>query len=230
MVIGNGMIAARFESYKTNDNIIIFASGVSNSKNTDTTAYDRELTLLQAVIENNKDKTLVYFSTCSIYDPGEKESLYVLHKIKIEELIQQKVTSYYIFRVSNLAGKSGNPNTLLNFFYHHIVNRINFDLWSNSGRNLIDTDDMFLITDYIIKQIIFQNQIINIANPHSYAVIEIVAAIESLLGIRANYISIPKGSQFSIDISLILPVIQKLNINFGETYLSDLIKKYYLHK
>jgi len=33
MVIGNGMVAKRFESYKTNDQFLIFASGVSNSKN-----------------------------------------------------------------------------------------------------------------------------------------------------------------------------------------------------
>ncbi|MEO7119531.1 MAG: hypothetical protein ABIY62_00460 [Ginsengibacter sp.] len=34
MVIGNGMIANRFISYKNNDDVIIFASGVSNSKDT----------------------------------------------------------------------------------------------------------------------------------------------------------------------------------------------------
>ena len=34
MVIGNGMIANRFMSYKNDEDIIIFASGVSNSKDT----------------------------------------------------------------------------------------------------------------------------------------------------------------------------------------------------
>ena len=33
MVIGNGMVAKRFGSYKINDQFLIFASGVSNSKN-----------------------------------------------------------------------------------------------------------------------------------------------------------------------------------------------------
>jgi hypothetical protein len=34
MVIGNGMIANRFMSYKSDRDKIIFASGVSNSKDT----------------------------------------------------------------------------------------------------------------------------------------------------------------------------------------------------
>ena len=85
MVIGNGMIAKRFAAYTGNDQFIIFASGVSNSRTNDTAAYNREAALLLDTIKHNKDKTLVYFSTCSIYDPGEKDSPYVLHKLKMEK-------------------------------------------------------------------------------------------------------------------------------------------------
>lgn len=229
MVIGNGMVAAKFESYIQNDDFVIFASGVSNSKNIDAAAFNREITLLLNVLEEYKNKTLVYFSTCSLYDPGENESPYVLHKRKIEELIQKNVSSYYIFRVSNLVGKSANHNTILNFFYYHINHKINFDLWTNSSRNLIDIDDMFGIADHILQKKIYQNQVINIANPVSYNVNNIITTLEISLGIKATYISIRKGSHFSIDISLILPVIRELKMNFGELYLSHLIKKYYLH-
>ena len=230
MVIGNGMVAKRFESYKTNDDFIIFASGVSNSKTTESTAYNRETLCLLKTIEKYKNKTLVYFSTCSLYDPGESDSPYVLHKRKLEEFIQKNVAYYYIFRVSNLVGKSSNPNTILNFYYSHMSNKINFDLWSNSSRNLIDTDDMYRIVDHLLMKEMYKNQIINIANPDSYNVKEIITALEIALGTKANYTSLPKGSRFLIDISLILPVIRELKINFSESYLSHLIKKYYLHK
>lgn len=230
MVIGNGMVAQRFESYKKNDAYIIFASGVSNSKNIDAAAYNRELSLLKTIIDKHSDKTLVYFSTCSLYDPAETNSPYVLHKKEIENIIKQNVPHYYIFRVSNLVGRSANPNTLLNFFYHHMKNKINFDLWSNSSRNLIDTNDMFQITDYILQKKIYPNQVINIANPDSYDVKDIISSLENVLSLKANYISIPKGSHFSIDISLILPIIRELKIQFGKSYLPNLIKKYYLHK
>jgi UDP-2-acetamido-2,6-beta-L-arabino-hexul-4-ose reductase len=230
MVIGNGMVAKSFDAYKTNDGFVIFASGVSNSKNITTEAYTRELTLLLNIIDKYSDKILVYFSTCSLYDPAETESPYVLHKHKIEAIIQQKVASYYIFRVSNLVGESNNPNTILNYFYYHIFKKINFNLWTGSSRNLIDTDDMFRIVDYILQRRIFRNQIINIANPESYNVKDIITALENILNIKANYISIPKGNQFSIDISLTSPVIEELKIDFKETYLNNLLKKYYLNK
>src|SRR5690349_6695322 len=104
MVIGNGMIAKRFNSYKDNKDVLIFASGVSNSKNRNQAQYDRESDLLEKTIEANPSKVLVYFSTCSIKDPGEANSPYVEHKKQLEDLIQKKLERYYIFRVSNIAG------------------------------------------------------------------------------------------------------------------------------
>lgn len=227
MVIGNGMIAQRFASYATNDDHVIFASGVSNSRTKDDIAYERETALLSDTIKKNADKTIVYFSTCSIYDPAEKDSRYVAHKLTIEELIKEKAKHYYIFRVSNLAGRSANHNTVLNFFYFHIVNKINFDLWVKTSRNLVDVDDMFRIVDQILKNKINRNSIINIANPESYSVEKIISAFETISGIKANYIPIQKGVPFAVDVSLILPIIDELGIRFDDNYLTSLLKKYY---
>ena len=227
MVIGHGFLAKRFESYQNNDRFIIFASGVSNSKNTQDSDYDRERELLSSTIKNNKTKILVYFSTCSIYDPDEKRSKYVLHKLKMEKLIQKEISQFNIFRVSNLAGKSDNPNTVLNFFNFHISNKINFDLWSNAERNLLDIDDMYKIIDYILQGRLFLNEVTNIANPVSYKAKEIIHCIEKFRGIKSNHIPIGKGSSFKIDISTIRPIIQELDIHFGGDYLINLLKKYY---
>jgi nucleoside-diphosphate-sugar epimerase len=230
MVVGNGMVAKRFESYKTDDRFLIFASGVSNSKNIDQTTYNRELSLLERSIQEHKEKVLVYFSTCSIYDPGEQGSNYVLHKKKIESIIQKQVSKFYIFRVSNLVGYSDNPNTILNFFVYHIIHGINFDLWINATRNLIDVDDMFTIADYILQNKTLENQISNIANPDSYTTIEIIKAIEILLNVKASYIPIPKGDMFRIDITHIIPIIKELSLQFGKNYLHNLLRKYYFNQ
>ena len=227
MVIGNGMIAKRFSAYDTKTDIIIFASGVSNSKNTDEEAYKREFNLLKDTYTANPGKKIVYFSTCSIQDPAEANAPYILHKLRIEEFIKQNVKHYLIFRVSNLVGSSDNKNTILNFFVYHIKHKINFDLWTNATRNLIDLDDMYAIANTILSDNLFENQIINIANEVSYAVTEIINPIETALDIKANYISIPKGIPFTIDISLIIPFLNKLNIRFGDNYLKNLINKYY---
>ena len=230
MVVGQGMIAKRFESYEKDDRFVIFASGVSNSKNRIIAEYNRETDLLQSIIEAHKEKILVYFSTCSVYDPEEKNSPYILHKYKAENIVQSYSQQFYVFRVSNLVGKSDNPNTILNFFVYHTVNKINFDLWSNAVRNLVDIDDMYRIVDYILQDRLYLNQIINVANPSNYNVTEIVKTIEEFWQIEANYVSIAKGSSIPIDLSIISPIIQKLNIQFGENYLVNLLEKYYKDK
>lgn len=88
-------------------------------------------------------------------------------------------------------------------------------------------DDMFAIADHILQNGTYPNQVVNIANPVSNNVKEIIEALESVLQLKGNYISIPRGHHFEIDISLILPVIETLRIPFGEDYLTNLIKKYY---
>jgi nucleoside-diphosphate-sugar epimerase len=228
MVIGKGLVAKRFETYIRNNDFLVFASGVSNSKIKTPEAYNREIKLLKESVQQYNNKSLIYFSTCSIYDLQEKDSAYVQHKLQIEDLIQTGVKQFHIFRVSNLAGISSNPNTLLNFFFNHIKNGVNFDLWTNACRNIIDIDHTYLITDYILKNNLFPNQVINIANPVNYPVKEIITAIESFLNIKSNYIEIDRGTCFQIDTSSIQHIIQKLGIRFDQEYLGDLLRKYYL--
>ena len=229
MVIGNGLVARRFELYNSEDNFLVFASGVSNSKTKNAEAYNREMKLLKDSVQKYNTQSLIYFSTCSIYDPQEKGSAYVQHKLHIEDFIQTHARQYNIFRISNLAGISSNPNTLLNFFFNHIKNGVNFDLWTNACRNIIDIDHAYLIIDHILKNNLFPNQVINIANPVNYRVKKIIEAIETFLNIKSNYIEIEKGTCFEIDTSPIQHIIQKPGIRFDHEYLVDLLQKYYLH-
>ena len=227
MVIGNGLVARRFGSYNSQENFLVFASGVSNSKTKNPDAYNREMKLLKDSVQKYNTQSLIYFSTCSIYDPQERVSAYVQHKLHIEDFIQTRVARYHIFRVSNLAGKSSNPNTLLNFFFNHVKNGVNFDLWTNACRNIIDIDHAYLIIDHILKEDLFPNQVINIANPENHPVKKIIATIETFLNVKSNYIEIDKGTCFEIDISPIQHISQKLGIRFDPGYLRDILNKYY---
>ncbi len=56
MVIGNGLIGCIFSSFTKNDEIIIFASGVSNSKESNKNEFDREEKLLKTTISENPEK------------------------------------------------------------------------------------------------------------------------------------------------------------------------------
>jgi hypothetical protein len=55
MIIGNGIIANAVRSYDRED-IIFFASGVSNSLETRVSEFEREFSLLKTVYENNRKR------------------------------------------------------------------------------------------------------------------------------------------------------------------------------
>lgn len=227
MVIGNGLLATRFESYQNDERFLIFASGVSNSKTKNMDAYSREILLLQDCIRQHPGKTIVYFSTCSIYDPDEKQSAYVRHKLHIEELIRQTAREFFILRVSNVAGRSLNPNTLLNYFFYHIRHGINFDLWTNACRNIIDIDDVFFIADGLLKRTSSSPVPVNVASPVNYPVKDIVIAIEAFLETKSNYVEVSKGSCFDIDLAAIQPILAGCAVTFNSDYLAGLLKKYF---
>lgn len=227
MVIGSGMIAKRFSDYAENSRFLIFASGVSNSVLIDEKAFIREANMLCEAIKNHSQKNLVYFSTCSIYDPSMRKSPYVLHKLKMEKLIKRSGINFTIFRVSNPIGKTENSNTVLNYFIKHIRERKEFTIWKYASRNLIDLDDMYLLCHYILSNNLFRNHKVNIANTVNYSVISIVKEIEKHLGNEGIYQIADKGNSPLIDTSAIQPILSKLNINFNNSYLSSMLEKYF---
>lgn len=227
MVIGNGLVAGSFGSYAQNDKFLIFASGVSNSKSSTDADYRREENLLREAVQGNPDKLLVYFSTTSVDDPDLLQTPYVQHKLDMEELIRTNANKYAIFRLSNLAGHSNNPNTILNYFWQHISQGIPFQLWQRSERNIIDMEDVFNIADYMLQHNLVTNKTVNIANTESYPVTLIVSAIEEFSGKEGIYTLADRGGPVNIDTHEIAGICRVLGIHFGEDYLRNILKKYY---
>ena len=227
MVIGNGMIAKAFESYRNQDGYIIFASGVSDSTNADAAAFEREIKLITDTIKSGKDMLFVYFSTCSIYDPSMQDAAYVKHKLQMEDLIRKNHTPFIIFRLANPIGSTHNTKTVVNYFIKNITEKHKFDVWKNASRNIIDIDDVYAICNEILQQKLFINSNVNIANPNNYPVTFIIEAIEKHFGIHGNYTLHNKGGGPIIDTAAIESLFTKFNINFDEYYLSNLLQKYF---
>jgi len=230
MIIGNGLVARAFETYKNDEGVLVFASGVSDSKNSTAEGFERETRLLTQAIRDNNDKTLVYFGTTSVNDPDLINSAYVQHKLAMENLIQQAGISFHIFRLPNLAGSSGNPNTVLNFLYTCVQHNKPFDLWVQSERNIIDIDDVYKTAHYIIQQAVFTNKIMNIANTKNYPVKYIVGCIEDACGKKALYRQVAKGSGFNIELAGTAGIYALLGITFNQHYLPGILQKYYARK
>ena len=227
MVVGSGMIAKAFSSYASNNEVVIFASGVSNSASTKPSDFHREQELLENTMQLSAPGKLIYFSTCSIYDPSLQDSAYVRHKLIMERLVESTAASYIIFRVSNPIGFTSNAHTVLNYFIEHIKTQSHFQVWKHASRNLLDVEDMFTICDNLINNGEYNNSVINIANPANYPVLLIIEMIEKHFKSKGNYALIEKGSSPLIDTSFIESLFPKLQIEFNNTYLPALLQKYF---
>jgi nucleoside-diphosphate-sugar epimerase len=229
MIIGSGFIANSFRYLYQNDpTVIIFASGTSNSMNTNPIDFEREHRLIIEQLNNaNINSKLIYFSTCSLLNESHSEMTpYIKHKMHMEKVISM-FPKYLVVRLPNVAGISSNPNTLLNFLCSKIKNQEIFNLWLDAYRNIIDIDDVVKLSQQAIESSLFENTSINIANPNNYKINEIVEEMEALIGKSAIYKDIKKGSKYEIDIRPIKSLITSLKIDFGPDYLGSTLLKYY---
>lgn len=221
MIIGDGLIANAFDKYRYNNDILIFASGVSNSMENNENEFDREYKLLEDAI--SIPSKLVYFSTCSIVD-GSKKSPYILHKINMEKLITENSNDYIIFRLPIVVGNTNNKNTFFNNIKSKIINKeiLNINI---TYRYLIDILDLSTyLPDFIEND---KNLTINVCFNNKMTVIDIINIMtdELKIPIKVKYINsiINKDIDNSYFMSKMVKIV-------GDEYLPQynkvLIKKY----
>jgi nucleoside-diphosphate-sugar epimerase len=179
---------------------------------------------------HRNNTSLTNFLVNASNDPQKKSTPYVLHKLKMEEIIISKNINHLIFRVSNPIGFTKNTSTFFNYFIDKINKDEQFELWNNSYRNIIDIEDMFKICDYIIKEKKYINSIINIANPKNYKIQTIITAIDKYFNKKSNYKVIEKGSEPLINTTTAEDVISILKIEINEGYIEKLLSKYFPKK
>lgn len=231
MIIGSGLLANSFpDTFRTQEDVCIYAAGVSNSGCTDQFAFDRERQLLVNALKtfSNANK-FVYFGTCSVADPEAKLAPYVLHKLKMESLVLEH-SNGLVLRLPQVAGNTSNPHTLLNYLYTCISSGKSFDVWAKARRNIVDVMDISLITQALIKNDVDDTRIFNIANKINYSMLDIVRVMESAVGKRAIFNTVDRGSDYAIDISKISHILKILQLQFSDHYLQDVVRKYYAKK
>jgi hypothetical protein len=132
MILGHGDISSVLKDKK---DWLFFASGVSNSKETNEDEYTRERGLLY---HQDYSKHIVYFSSLCVF---YSQTRYADHKRSMEMLVKKWFPSYTIIRLGNITwGK--NPHTLINHFkahkdskvedvYRFVVDKEEFLYWLN---------------------------------------------------------------------------------------------------
>lgn len=228
-IIGSGMIAKSLENQPHGSTpVCFFASGVSNSTCTDVNEYLREKDLLEKTLQEvDQDLVFVYFSTCSVYDNKQRAiSMYIQHKLDMERIVSSK-RSHIIFRLPQVAGFSKNRFTLLNYIRNCIINESKLTIQTNSIRNIIDVEDVAAISYKALQNTDNIGKIINIANPTSISVEDLVTAMENILGKFAIRERVQSGSNYMIDTSFVQGIAPSLHISFDKSYIERTLKKYY---
>lgn len=143
MIIGNGDIASALKEVDRDD-LLFFASGVSNSLETDEAEYQRELDLLS---EQDAGKHLVYFSSLAVFYSTTR---YAKHKRDMENQIKLLFDDYTIVRLGNITW-GDNPHTLINFIRNRIKKGKPFEV-QDTHRYIVDKDEflhwMSMIPDW----------------------------------------------------------------------------------
>lgn len=215
MIVGKGLIASIFSSLDS-DELLIFASGVSNSTCVIKSEYEREKKLLIESILKNKDSKLIYFSTCDVYD-NLKNTMYVKHKLEIEEIIKKECNKWLIYRLPQVIG-IGNRNNLLYFLVNNIIKGIPFDCSLFLERNLIKKEELLYLGNIYSN---INNEIINLANPININVGNIVNIVEEITNKKSIINISEEKNKFEISLREDFP-----SDIFSETYYRDSIRDF----
>ena len=137
MIIGNGDIAKALKEVDRDD-LLFFASGVSNSQEKRESEYKREFNLLNSLLINpgGKLKHLVYFSSLAIF---YSDTRYAVHKRTMELAIKERFWHYTIIRLGNISW-GDNQHTIINFLRNKIKNGEPYKI-KDEYRYIIEEDE-----------------------------------------------------------------------------------------
>jgi nucleoside-diphosphate-sugar epimerase len=228
MIYGNGLMARAMQPAAERKDLLIFASGVSDSSCRLASEFDREAGLLKQALSLFPEALVVYFGTCSIYDESMCNSAYVRHKTDMEELVRQNSKNHLICRLANPVGRTTNIRTLINNFADAILNERKIEVWQSATRNIMDVDDICKTVFYLVDELGCRNMTLNIANIKCIGVPELVEILEQVIGRRANKVFLEKGSPLKLEIKEpVLSVYKTLGLFDMENYNLNLLQKYY---
>jgi hypothetical protein len=69
--------------------------------------------------------------------------------------------------------------------------------------------------------------VMNIANRRSVSVMEFVSIMLLALGLKANFVRVPTGQEYQIDIEPMLTFASLVHVSFGFDYLNRAVRKYF---
>lgn len=141
MIIGHGDIASVLPD---RDDLLFFASGVSNSQETRESEYEREKRLLLIQDHYPEGKHLVYFSSLSIF---YADTRYTRHKKEMEWMVRNNFHPHTIIRLGNITWGT-NIHTFINYIRNKFLSHEPFEI-RDEYRYIIEKEEFLYWIDMI---------------------------------------------------------------------------------
>ena len=219
-------MAQAFDVYRADTSVVMFASGVSNSLETDPASFDRERKLLLETRRAHPEQLLVYFGTCSAEDPDRRDSPYVRHKIAMESLLESETGRWLVIRLPLAIGPGHRGPTLAKMLHDRISQGIHFEVWAHATRYPIDVADVVAITGRFLGNRRLWNRRINVAL-RAYKVREFVSHMETIVGRRANFTLVDRGAHYEVSCPELHSMLDELQLDTSESYLPKVLTRYF---
>ena len=221
MIVGGGIIAMSMSDIKVD--VIIFASGVSNSSCTDPVEFLREKQLL---LSHDRSRKLVYFSTCSLSD-GSVKNAYLLHKLEMEKLVSENFEEWLVLRIPTVVGSGGNTNNFFNYISKRLRKNELVHAQSSTYRHLLDAEDIKELVSTMIEKT--SKEIVDVCLDNSATALTIINLMKSELGSESEIVTLTDTTNHIVDNTRLKSIIGDIfdQVNTSD-YNKRLIKKYLL--
>lgn len=200
VIIGNGMIAKSFQAVRFERKVVIFAAGVSNSREERRSCFKREEDTFFSALEENKDATFIYFSSTSVLSSIKND--YSLHKLKMEKMINSINGDSHVFRLPQVVGVVNN-STLVSFIAMKILKGESIDVKAKAVRNLIGLEDLVRMVRFLVDRKVSINEPVVLASNSNVSILDIVEEISSILGREATSRIHEEGDDQSVSIDFL---------------------------
>ena len=225
MVIGKGLIAGAFKALENDPDVLVFASGVSNSSLNSATDFEREMNLVRESL--NDSQRFVYFSTVSVFDDSLAQLPYIVHKLNVERFISENARTFCIVRLPNVVGRSGNPHTLTNSIFSSFQKGEPITVHKNASRFLMDIDDISAIIPQLVADKRFHNTTVNACFDNRIRMPELMKIFSDVLKADIKTIELERGNTYDVENGDFRSFLQTLNFSVSADYTRRLIEKYY---
>jgi len=210
---GTGLLARAFAALDArDDDALVFAKGVADSRTTAPAEYERETRELDAAIRACRaaGQALVYLSgggaiygrTAAVRredDLVQPDTMYGRHQHTCEQAVVASGVGYLIARVPNAVGHPQRSAQLVPALVQQVrTRRVTID--PGASRDLIDAADVAELVTALLRAGA-RDEVVNVASGISTTVSDLVAHIERLLDTTAEHVAgvgEPDPQRFSI--------------------------------